>query len=73
MKDLDIRTIGERVADDNLADKVYRDGMLAFENSAISAGYCVDSYGYWKMQYREYMRGNRGPDMHDFTLAELSR
>jgi len=44
--------------------------LWAFVNKALAEGYCMRTY--WIKQYRMYMRGNRGPDMHDFTLANLS-
>jgi hypothetical protein len=45
--------------------------MCEFVNLAISEGYSEPDF--WVEQYYAYQSGNRGPDMHDFTLANLSK
>ena len=46
-------------------------GVSEFVALALSEGYCYPQY--WVDQYFDYQSGNRGPDMHDFTLANLSK
>ena len=45
--------------------------MTDFVALALSEGYSYPQY--WVDQYYDYLAGNRGPDMHDFTLANLSK
>jgi hypothetical protein len=47
-----------------------RMSMSAFYAKAILEGYINKKY--WMDQYKEFVKGNRGPDMHDFTLVNLS-
>ena len=47
--------------------------IIKFCNAAREAGYTVDNTnGFWLDQFNEYINGNRGPDMHDFTLVWMS-
>jgi len=47
-----------------------RMSMSAFYAKAVSEGYFDRKY--WMDQYKEFIKGNRGSDMHDFTLVNLS-
>lgn len=71
---MDIEYMGgmmsEKIRDEEKALHADNVKRWAFANKAIAEGY-TDKW-YWYDQYFKFAKGNRGPEMHDFTLVNLS-